>query len=151
MSFQTFKSNFCTDRAFKIFDWFQTPQIEDGLWSSFTLFSDEKREEIWILLPCLFEKEVTSCFCGWKFCVRRRAKRKKVEKQGKMLPQQMAPSTPTTSEKKKRLSISCLNFVKTRVKKCVKMPWTFWQQIIQIWPKISWKLERHICVFPPQQ
>ena len=38
-----------------------------------------------------------------------------------MPPQQMAPALPTTSEKKKKLWISCLNFAKTRVKKYVKI------------------------------
>ena len=38
-----------------------------------------------------------------------------------MPPQQMAPALPTTSEKKKKLWISCLNFAKTRVKNYVKM------------------------------
>ena len=65
------------------------------------------------------EKQVTSCFCGSKFCVRC-AKGKKVQKQERChLSRWRRP--PTTSEKKKRLWISCLNFATTRVKKYANM------------------------------
>ena len=74
-----------------------------------------------LLLPSLFGRQVTSCFCGSKFCVRC-AKGKKVQKQERShLSRWRRP--PTTSEKKKRLWISCLNFATTRVKKYANMLW----------------------------
>ena len=74
-----------------------------------------------LLLPSLFGRQVTSCFCGSKFCVRC-AKGKKVQKQERChLSRWRRP--PTTSEKKKRLWISCLNFATTRVKKYANMLW----------------------------